>query len=490
MLNSRIRHPALGRWFLKSAGVVALVAIVSGASPPARGASSSLAGPLSGWSKGDVPSTTSMYEYVPAKVAATPPILVIAHNCGGTAASMFAWGSEIVTAADQYGFVIVYPQTSNSCWDVSSKTTETRSSNSDSHAIMEMVDYAVKQHTGNANRVYAAGVSSGAMMTELLMAVYPDVFKAGSEFSGTPAGCGNVFDGAGLCGDKTAPTAQQWGDSVRAMDPGYTGFRPRLQLWHGNSDATIAYQNQLEAIKEWTNVLGLSTDPTTPSATVTISSHSWEHESWQSSCGYNVLDVWSEVGGPHNTDAPLNGKYVIPFLGLDNTGGADPEVAACGDGGVRDGGSGDAIGMGGTSGTAGSGGSAGAKGSGGAIGVGSGGAGAAGTSGSGGSQASGGATGSGGAQGSGGAAGTGGAKGSGGASASGGSLGSGGSSAAGGTTGSTNGEGGSTTGNTSASSSGCSCELGRDGRGRSNHAPLLLLAPLGLVLVRRPKDTR
>jgi hypothetical protein len=34
------------------------------------------------------------------------------------------------------------------------------------------------------------GVSSGAMMTELLLAVYPDVFKAGSEFSGTPAGCG------------------------------------------------------------------------------------------------------------------------------------------------------------------------------------------------------------------------------------------------------------------------------------------------------------
>jgi hypothetical protein len=352
---------------------------------------------------------------------------------------------------------------------------------------MEMVDYAVKQHTGNVNRVYAAGVSSGAMMTELLMAVYPDVFKAGSEFSGTPAGCGNVFDGAGFCGDKTAPTAQQWGDRVRAMDPGYTGSRPRLQLWHGKSDATIAYQNQLEAIKEWTNVLSLSTDPTTPSATVTISSHSWEHESWQSSCGYNVLDVWSEVGGPHNTDAPLNGKYVIPFLGLDNTGSTDPEVAACSDGGVRDGSSGDTIGTGGT---AGSGGSADAKGSGGAIGVGSGGAGAVGNSGSGGSQASGGATVSGGAQGSGGAAGSGGsAKGSGGAAASGGSLGSGGSSALGGTAGSTNGEGGSTTGTTSASTSGCSCELGRDGHGRSNRAPLLVLAPFTFVLVRRSKGS-
>jgi hypothetical protein len=94
------------------------------------------------------------------------------------------------------------------------------------------------------------------------------------------------------------------------MDPGFSGLRPRIQLWHGTGDMTINYQNQLEAIKEWTNVLGLSTNPTMPSTTVTIGSHTWDHESWESSCGYTVLDVWSEPGGPHNTDAPLNEQYV------------------------------------------------------------------------------------------------------------------------------------------------------------------------------------
>jgi acetylxylan esterase len=167
------------------------------------------------------------------------------------------------------------------------------------------------------------------MMTELLLAVYPDVFKAGSEFSGVPAGCANVFDANGLCGEPPQ-TAPQWGDRVRAMDPGSCGLRPRIQLWHGTGDMTINYQNQLEAIKEWTNVLGLVTNPTTPSTSVQIGSHMWDHESWQSSCGYTVLDVWTEPGGPHNTDAPLNEQYVIPFLGLDDIGSTDPEVAQCG----------------------------------------------------------------------------------------------------------------------------------------------------------------
>ena len=38
----------------------------------------SLSGPITGWASG-VPTYVSMYEYVPAKLAATPPILVVSH---------------------------------------------------------------------------------------------------------------------------------------------------------------------------------------------------------------------------------------------------------------------------------------------------------------------------------------------------------------------------------------------------------------------------
>ena len=40
--------------------------------------------------------------------------------------------------------------------------------------------YTITTYNANADRVYATGNSSGAMMTEALLAVYPDVFKAGA----------------------------------------------------------------------------------------------------------------------------------------------------------------------------------------------------------------------------------------------------------------------------------------------------------------------
>ncbi len=327
---------------------------------PARAAS--LSGPITGWASG-APSYVSMYEYAPARLAANPPILVVSHYCGGTAAGVFgeAQGGGLVAAADQYGFLMIFPQTSNNCWDVGTAKPLTHDGGGDTQAIVEMIKYEIAKRGADASRVYATGTSSGAMMTEALLAVYPDVFKAGAEFSGVPAGCWSVDDSNGQWSSPCATgqvtnTAQQWGDMVRAMYPGYSGYRPRIQLWHGTADMTIDYNNQLEAIKEWTDVLGLSTAPTSTES-VTLDSHPWTRQRWQDSCGFTVLDAWAEQNGPHGTDANLNATYVIPFLGLDKS-GPDPQLA-CGDGGTAKAGGGDASSdtSGGASGSSGSNGS-------------------------------------------------------------------------------------------------------------------------------------
>ena len=155
---------------------------------PARAAS--LSGAISGWASG-VPTYISMFEYVPAKLAANPPILVVSHFCGGSASAVFgeAQGGGLVAAADQFGFLMIFPQTSNNCWDVGSTASLTHNGGGDTQAVAEMVQYEITKRGADPNRVYATGTSSGAMMTEALLAVYPDVFKAGAEFSGVPAGC-------------------------------------------------------------------------------------------------------------------------------------------------------------------------------------------------------------------------------------------------------------------------------------------------------------
>lgn len=468
---------------------------------------------VSNWNGGvtGLPSDVSMYIYVPDKVATNPPILAVNHYCGGSAQSVFgqAQGGGLVKAADQYGFIMVVPSNANAsgangrCWDVTSKKAQTRDGGGDPHAIMQMVKYAIAQHHGNADRVYATGDSSGAMMTELLLALYPDVYKAGAAFAGVPAGCSNVFDGAGLCG-LSAQTAQQWGDRVRAMDPGYSGHRPRVQLFHGDADTTIAPKNMAEAIKEWTNVLGLSTDPASTQTGLTLGTHQAKRQQWKNGCGFVVLDAFTSIGGDHGpSDCLFVSQYVVPFLGLDKTGAVDPEIEQCGsgggDGGV--GGAGGAGGAGGGTGTAirdsGAGGNSdGSTGAGGVMGSGgraatdasagnggssgSGGSGKGGSEGSGGVQASGGNANGGSAQG--GTPGSGGAVSSGG-HASGGNAGNGmgGHSAVGGAAG-----GSSAGGDTN--SSGCSCALGKGVSGGRGVWSWVLA--LGLATIFRARRTR
>jgi hypothetical protein len=253
------------------------------------------------------------------------------------------------------------------------------------------------------------------------------------------------------------------------------------------ADATINFNNQTEAIKEWIDVLGLSTTPTSTTSQ-TITGHQWTRQSWQDSCGFTVLDAWAEANGPHGTDANLNATYVIPFLDLDKTGATDPEQ--CGAGATGAGGAGGSS-AGGSNAAGGSGaGGASAAGAGGKLGT----AGSVGTGGSSGSTSSaggGGANQSGGNAGS--SAGFGGAGGS--SSALGGSAGSahaggsnigGGGSASGasgagplGTSGSSTLNAGSA-GQADSASSGCSCHLAQRS---SSGGPLGLGALLALSSV-------
>jgi poly(hydroxyalkanoate) depolymerase family esterase len=303
-----------------------------------------------------LPSDVSMYAYVPDKVAANPPILVLVHYCGGTASAVFgqASGGGIVKAADQYGFIMVVPS-SGRCWDVVSDKTRTRNGGGDSHAIVQMVRFAVTQYSANAERVYSTGDSSGGMMTELLLALYPDIFKAGAAFAGMPAGCrganesgaGGGYSGA-CAGGSVTHTPEQWGDIARMMAPNYTGHRPRVQLFHGDADKTIQYANFTEAIKEWSNVLGVGATPTSMQS-LQLGTHQAKRQTWKNSCGYAVLDGFTSIGGDHGpSDALFPAQYVIPFLGLDKVGATDPEIAQCG-GGTGGGSSGGSTGAGGAS---------------------------------------------------------------------------------------------------------------------------------------------
>ena len=286
------------------------------------------------WGVSGLPSYVNMYIYVPDTPAAKPPILVASHHCQGTASSTYnETKSNFVSLADKNGFIIIFPEaTGHNCWDVGSPKSLKHDGGGDTHAIAQMVRYSLTKYNGDASRVYAFGGSSGAMMTQALLGVYPDLFAGGVAVSGVACGCwaqdytGDVATNgqwSGPCaGGQVTKTAQQWGDLVRSMFPSYTGHRPRVQLWHGTADTTINYKNFAESVKEWTNVLSLSDAPTT-----TDTKFGGTHRIWKNKCGFGVLETVAVDGAGH--DVKWDVTAASQFLGLDAVVSADPEAAAC-----------------------------------------------------------------------------------------------------------------------------------------------------------------
>ncbi|MCA2226080.1 extracellular catalytic domain type 1 short-chain-length polyhydroxyalkanoate depolymerase [Nonomuraea aurantiaca] len=279
---------------------------------------------------GTNPTNLNMFIYVPDKVAARPALLVLVHYCGGTAGGIFNGnGHDFVTAADRYGYIMVLPEATRSekCFDVSTAAALRRNGGGDSTGIMSMVAYARQRYNVDPGRIVVSGYSSGAMMTNVLAAQYPDVFAAGSAFSGVPAGCFATTNGSlwnSQCsGGTLIKTAQQWGDQARAMFPGYTGSYPRMQLWHGTTDTTLAYPNFGEEIKQWTNLHGLGQ---TPGFTDHPQS-SWTRTRYGTIGTQATIEGISIAGVGHQLPMAGQVAYAISFLGLDRGTDSTPPTA-------------------------------------------------------------------------------------------------------------------------------------------------------------------
>jgi poly(hydroxyalkanoate) depolymerase family esterase len=277
---------------------------------------------------GQNPSNLRMHVYAPDTLASPPPILVAIHYCTGTGPAFFS-GTEFRALADQYGFIVIYPSATRSgqCFDVSSPQALRRNGGSDPVGIMSMVTYVIQSYGANANRVYVTGASSGAMMTNVMIGNYPDVFKAGAAFMGVPHSCFGTTDGSmwntQCANGQRIMTAQQWGDLARGAFPGYTGARPRMQLFHGTTDATLRYPNFAEEIKQWTNVHGLSQ---TPSFTDTPQS-GWTRTRYGGTGVGAPVEGISVANVGHNLPLAGQARMAIQFFGLD-TGGPGPDTQA------------------------------------------------------------------------------------------------------------------------------------------------------------------
>lgn len=110
---------------------------------------------------------TKRYIYVPDKVVANPPLVVVIHSCQSTAQSYFR-NSKIPWAqgSDKKGYITVWPSSphSGTCWDVSSRQSLKHDGGGDAQAISNMILYAVAQYKVDRGRVFVTGGSSGGKL--------------------------------------------------------------------------------------------------------------------------------------------------------------------------------------------------------------------------------------------------------------------------------------------------------------------------------------
>ena len=310
---------------------------------------------------GSNPGALQMYEHVPANLAKGAPLVVVMHGCTMTASAMESSGWD--TLADQYGFAVAYPQQQaannlESCFNWYDGATDDARNAGEAESIAQMVAYEITTHGVDASRVFVTGFSAGGAMAAVIAATYPDVFAAASIMSGLPYACATDETTALSCANPgVTKTADQWGALVRAAYT--TSTYPRIQLWQGSTDTTVAPMNEGELTKQWTDVLGVSMTATSTEMVGSAATHTIY--------GDGAVETYAVAGMDHAVALGTDGSIACPgttalyfedhgvcstvraaeFFGIipadgsgsgSASGGGDAGVGGGGDGGGRDGG--------------------------------------------------------------------------------------------------------------------------------------------------------
>src|SRR5262245_52717305 len=141
---------------------------------------------------GSNPGALKMFNFVPAGLPSGAPLVVVLHGCTETASSystQTGWGD----LATRFGFATVFAeqQTANNslgCFNWF-QPSDTSRGQGEALSIQQMVDHMKSTRGSDPARIFVTGISAGGIMTEVMMATYPDVFAAGAVMSGAPYAC-------------------------------------------------------------------------------------------------------------------------------------------------------------------------------------------------------------------------------------------------------------------------------------------------------------
>ena len=242
--------------------------------------------------------------HVPEDIAAGAALVVVLHGCTQTAAG-YDHGSGWSAVADRCGFALLFPEQTrannpNLCFNWFQPADTTRGAG-EVASIRAMIAAMVARHGLDPARVFVTGLSAGGAMTSALLATYPEVFAGGAIIAGLPHGSATSVQqalermrGHGL------PSPADLVQAVHDASP-HRGPWPRVAVWHGTADATVAFATGDAVIAQWRGVHGLAETPTQETRGRDT------HRIWRDADGRIALEAHAIAGMGHGTPLATSG---------------------------------------------------------------------------------------------------------------------------------------------------------------------------------------
>lgn len=207
---------------------------------------------------GTNPGNLKLMLFEPKGITQKAPLVVVLHGCtqvAKTCAEQTGWNK----LAQKHQFYVLYPEqlilnNVENCFNWYRDKDQTRDKG-EPGSIKQMIDYLKKNKNIDSTRIYIIGLSAGAAMSAIMMAVYPEVFDKGGVIGGGPykAAESVLKAGPSMLG-AVSKSPENWGDLIREQNKNYKGTYPELAVFHGNLDPVVNINNANQIIKQWVNI--------------------------------------------------------------------------------------------------------------------------------------------------------------------------------------------------------------------------------------------
>nr|WP_284502817.1 MULTISPECIES: PHB depolymerase family esterase [unclassified Caballeronia] len=260
--------------------------------------------------------------YVPSRYDGRPlPMIVMLHGAQQHPDD-FAAGTQMNAAAEEAGFIVVYPEQPESanllrCWNWFIPSNQARDTG-ETAALAHLTNELVDRFNVDRARVYVAGLSAGGAMAINLAVTYPDLYAAAAIHSGLAFGVANehlsalcaMNDGRGtICLPK------------READVARTRTLP-LIVFHGDADDTVHPLNSEQIMEMSLSLNSQSTDTrvcTTTRAEYEAGRHAYTRDTWLDQSGSLLAERWVVHGLGHAWSGGHSSGSYTDYRGPDAT---------------------------------------------------------------------------------------------------------------------------------------------------------------------------